>query len=81
MSRYNRETGGVGIFALYRSALRHTRERVVSARAVRAESAFVIRAQARHLLLPTAHVRDQRISLITRRRCNLGLLHKTAHQY
>ena len=39
-----------------------TRERVVSARAVRAGGASVLCAQARHFLLPTARVRNQRIS-------------------
>ena len=62
-SRYYRETGDVKLYVLYRGVLRHTRGGVVSAQAVRADSAFVIRAQLRHLLLPIAHVRNQRISL------------------
>jgi hypothetical protein len=47
-------------------------ERIVSAQALRAESAVVIRAQARRSLLPMAHVRNQKISLdlITLRKCN-----------
>jgi hypothetical protein len=53
----------VKLYVLYRGTLRRTGERVVSAQAVRADSAFAIRAQARHLLLPIAHVRNQKISL------------------
>jgi hypothetical protein len=52
-----------------RGAPRRTCERVVSAQAVRAGSVFVVRARARHLLLPIAHVRNQAISL-TRRNCS-----------
>lgn len=44
---------------LYRGALRRALERVLHARASRADCALVVRAEARHLLLPIAHVRTR----------------------
>jgi hypothetical protein len=47
MLRYHPETKGVKLCVLHRDVLRRIRERIVSAQALRAESAVVVRAKSK----------------------------------